>query len=138
MLANVVLFVCTCALSILAIVACYRAWKDSRITPEQREQRRRARLTERGKMGDATLTEIRDDLLVYSYDVRGAIYTASQDVSALRELMPRDLSALGPVIVKYDPKNPANSIVLSEDWSGLRGPQAPQWPPVRPDAEREA
>jgi hypothetical protein len=30
------------------------------------------------------------------------------------------LSDLGPVSVKYDPRNPANSIVVSEEWSGLR------------------
>jgi hypothetical protein len=136
---NVALFVLTCALLILAIVACYRAWSNSRVTPEQRERRRRSELTVRGKMGDATLTEVREDLLLYSYGVRGAIYTASQDVSALREHVPRDLSvALGPVVVKYDPKNPANSIVLSEEWSGLRGRAvAPQIPPAPPDAGRE-
>ena len=139
MLADSALLVFTCALLIFAIVICYRAWRGARITPEQRERRRRAELTARGKMGDATLTEVREGLLVYSYDVRGAAYTASQDVSTLREHMPQDLSvALGPVIVKYDPKNPANSIVLSEEWSGLRGrPQAPQFPPAQPNAGRQ-
>jgi hypothetical protein len=126
MLAHIALLAVTCALSILAIVACYRAWRDSRVTPEQRERRRRFKLTARGKMGDAMLTEVREDLLFYSYGVRGAMYAASQDVSALREHVPRDLSvALGPVVVKYDPKNPANSIVLSEDWSGLRPLKGP-------------
>jgi hypothetical protein len=138
MLPDVALFVFTSALLILAILAGYRAWRNSRLTPEQRELRRRSELTARGKMGDATLTEVRDDLLFYSYGVRGAIYAASQDVSALREHVPRDLSvALGPVVVKYDPKNPANSIVLSEGWSGLRGrAPAPQIPPA-PEAGRE-
>ena len=140
MLADSALLVFTCALSILAIVTWYRAWRGARVTPEQRERRRRVELTARGKMGDATLTEVREDFLVYSYGVRGAVYTASQDVSALREHMPPDLSvALGPVIVKYDPKNPANSIVLAEAWSGLRGrPQVPQSPPARADDESEA
>jgi hypothetical protein len=27
---------------------------------------------------------------------------------------------IGPVSVKYDPRNPANSIVISEQWNGLR------------------
>ena len=136
---DVALFLFTCALSILAIIACYRTWRNSRVTPEQRERRRRSELTARGKMGDATLMEVREDLLFYSYDVRGVTYTASQDASALREHVPIDLSvALGPVVVKYDPKNPANSIVLSEEWSGLRGrPPAPQYPPALPDAGRE-
>jgi len=68
--------------------------------------------------------EIRDDLLIYSYDVRGVEYTASQDISRLKSRMPGDLSAIGAVFVKYDPRNPANSIVLAEEWSGLGRRQA--------------
>ena len=73
-----------------------------------------------GKMGDAVLVEIRDDLIFFSYSVRGVEYTASQDVSALRERVPRDLSVLIAVAVKYLPQNPANSIVVAENWSGFR------------------
>jgi hypothetical protein len=48
-------------------------------------------------------------------------YTASQDISALQEQVPADLSgAIGPIYVKYDARNPANSIVLAEEWNGLR------------------
>lgn len=91
------------------------------MTPEELERRRRTVLVASGKMGDASLVEIRDDLLFYSYAVRGVGYTASQDVSALRQYLPPDFSvAIGPVFVKYDPRNPANSVVLSEEWSGLR------------------
>lgn len=98
----------------------YRAWQSSRVTPEERERRRRAILVRQGKMGDATLVEIRDDLLFYSYSVRGVEYTASQDLSALRERIPGGLSAAGPLSVKYDARNPANSIVVAEGWSGIR------------------
>jgi len=74
-------------------------------------------------MGDASLVDLRDGLLFYTYDVRGVEYTASQDVTALGQVMPSDFSlAVGPILVKYDPRNPANSIVLAEDWSGFRGP----------------
>ena len=105
----------------LAGVIGMRAWKRSRITPEERERLRRAVLVARGKMGDANLVEVRDDLLFFSYDVRGVQYTASQDISALKQYIPADLAATyGPVLVKYDPRNPANSVVLSEKWSGLR------------------
>jgi len=97
-----------------------RRWKASRVAPEERERRRRAMLVARGKMGDAVLVEVRDDLLFFSYSVRGVEYTASQDVSALRHQVPRDLSALIAVGVKYMPQNPANSIVVAEEWSGLR------------------
>ena len=71
-------------------------------------------------MGDAELVEVRDNLLFYSYGVRGVEYTASQDVTMLQEFLPQDYSAVGPVSVKYDPRNPANSIVVAERWSGLR------------------
>jgi hypothetical protein len=73
-----------------------------------------------GKMGDATLVEFRDELLFYSYAVRGVEYTASQDVTGLESYLPPDLSILGPLSVKYDARNPANSIVLAESWSGVR------------------
>ena len=116
----------TLALVLLALVGAmgYRAWQRSRITPEERERARRALLTSRGKMGDATLVEVRGEFLFYSYDVRGVEYTASQDVSLLKELLPRELSLEGPIAVKYDAKNPANSIILSEQWSGLRESKA--------------
>jgi hypothetical protein len=107
---------------LVAIVAAlgYRAWKLSRVTPEERERRRRAVLAATGKMGDATLVEFRDNNLFYSYFVRGVEYTASQEVSALADRLPDDLSNVGAVSVKYDPRNPANSIVVAEQWSGLR------------------
>jgi hypothetical protein len=110
-----------CAL-LVAIVAAlgYRAWKASRITPAEYERRRRAELALSGKMGDATLVEYRDNNLFYSYSVRGVEYTASQEVSSLRALLPEDISVAGAVSVKYDPRNPANSIVVAEQWSGLR------------------
>ncbi|SPF39909.1 conserved hypothetical protein [Candidatus Sulfopaludibacter sp. SbA4] len=111
-------------LVVLVALIGYRAWKISRVTPEERERQRRGVLVAGGKMGDATLMEIRDDLLIYSYDVRGVEYTASQDISRLKSRMPGDLSAIGAVFVKYDPRNPANSIVLAEEWSGLGRRQA--------------
>ena len=102
----------------------YRAWKLSRITPEERERQRRSTLVTKGKMGDATVMEIRGELLFYSYAVRGVEYTASQDLSTLKPYLPTDHTVLvGWVSVKYDARNPANSIVLAEQWSGLRANQ---------------
>ena len=107
-------------LTVLLATLGYRAWRDSRVTPEERERRRRDALAAHGKMADAVLVEIREDLLFYTYAVRGVEYTASQDVSALTERVPRDYSSIASVAVKFDPRNPANSIVLAEGWSGLR------------------
>jgi hypothetical protein len=108
-------------LAILVGILLYRAWQRSRVTPEERERQRRGYLVATGKMGDAVLVEIREGLLFYSYDVRGVEYTASQDISRLAEKVPADLSRVPAVCVKYDPRNPANSIVVAEEWSGLYG-----------------
>jgi predicted type IV restriction endonuclease len=97
----------------------YKAWKRSRVTPEERERQRRQWL-----VGTATLVEIRDNLIFYSYAVRGVEYTASQDVSQLSQYVITNLSVMGPVSVKYDPRNPANSIVVAEAWTGLRASKA--------------
>jgi hypothetical protein len=118
--AEAVLLALAVGLAALGALIGYRAWKRSRITPEERERRRRSALVARGKMSDAVLVEIRDDLLFYAYGVRGVEYTASQDVSMLKQQMPPDFSTIDAVSVKYDPRNPANSIVLAEQWSGLR------------------
>jgi len=85
------------------------------------ERRRRKDLQSRGKMGDANLLEFRDQSVFYSYAVGGVEYTACQDLSDLQPLLPADIwSTIGAASIKYDPRNPANSIVLCEQWSGLR------------------
>jgi hypothetical protein len=108
-------------LAVLVAIIAWRAWQRSRITPDERERRRRQWLVATGKMGDAALVEIHDDLVFYTYGVRGVEYTASQDVSKIADRVPADLSQMQSVTVKYDPKNPANSIVVAEDWTGMRG-----------------
>jgi hypothetical protein len=92
-------------------------------TPEKRERRRRLHIHATGRLGDALVTETDENLLYFSYSIRGVQYTASQDVSALRDRLPEDLSRLiGPSSMKYVSNNPANSILLCEEWSGLRPP----------------
>ena len=107
------------AVALVAVIG-FRAWKASRVTAEERERRRRALLVVRGKMADAVLVEVRDDLLFFTYAVRGVEYTASQDVSLLKEMVPRDFSSVLAVAVRFLPENPANSIVVAEEWTGLR------------------
>jgi hypothetical protein len=104
----------------LGALAGYRKWKRSRITPEERERLRRTALAGRGKLGDASLVEVRDEMLFYSYAIRGVEYIASQDMSSLHEYLPSEDTLSGPAWIRYDPKNPANSIVLAETWTGLR------------------
>jgi hypothetical protein len=94
-----------------------------RSTPEKRERGRRLTLHSSGRLGDALLTEVHENTLYYTYKVRGVQYEASQDVSSLRSQLPAEPERLiGMVGMKYLPKNPANSILICEEWSGLREP----------------
>jgi hypothetical protein len=90
--------------------------------PKDKEKHRRLEVNSNGRLGDATITDINDDAIFYEYSVRGLTYTASQDISKLRELIPADSYRLigRPASLKYSSQNPANSILLCEEWSGLR------------------
>ena len=105
---------------LLAVIG-YRAWQRSRVTAEERERRRCAQLVVTGKISDAMLVEIRENLVFYSYAVRGVEYTASQDISRLVDKAAVDFAGVSAMSVRYDPRNPANSIVVAEQWSGLLG-----------------
>jgi hypothetical protein len=110
-------------LLVAAVIYAVRKHLRGRPTAEEVERRRRVALQREGKMGDGEIVDVMTDSgsIVYSYSVAGVIYTATQDLSALQPLLPADaMTMVGPVSVKYDPRNPANSIVLCEDWSGLR------------------
>jgi len=98
-----------------------RSHYKNRPTPSELERRRRAMINAHGKMGDAQIVEIQGSYAIYSYAVRGVEYTASQDLSALQASLPADpWMAVGAATLKYDPRNPANSIIVSEKWSGIR------------------
>ena len=90
--------------------------------PKDKEKLRRMDVNANGRLGDATITDIGEDAIFYEYSVGGLTYTASQDISQLRELIPADSHRLigRPASLKYSSQNPANSILLCEDWSGLR------------------
>ena len=89
--------------------------------PRDRERRRRLHVHHRGRMGDATITDFREQIVYYSYEVRGVAYTASQDLTGLIDISAADARHLiGHAGLKYHPRNPANSIVFCEEWSGLR------------------
>ena len=90
-------------------------------TPEKRERKRRLSVNQQGRLGDALITEVTEAAIYYSYSVRGVQYAASQDISALREKLPAEPDRiLGVANLKYSAKNPANSILICEEWSGLR------------------
>lgn len=59
-------------------------------------------------------------LVVYSYSISGVNYQTAQDVTGYEERACLNKLVAGqPASVKYDPANPSNSILISDDWSGL-------------------
>jgi hypothetical protein len=99
----------------------YRAWQRSRISAEERERRRCAHIVAIGKITEALLVEIKDNLVYYSYDVQRVEYTASQDLSRFAGDPGVNFTGVCSMSTKYDPRNPANSIVVAEEWNGLHG-----------------
>jgi hypothetical protein len=103
--------------------AAMAAWvrPGTRLTPEQREEKRRAAVSRSGRMASGTTTDLTGGVISYTYTIGGVGYSAAQDLSAVLDLLPPNPETLigRPVSVKYLAHNPANSIVLSENWSGL-------------------
>ncbi len=100
-----------------------------RPSAEEIERRRRQQLALTGRITDGVIVDARTlgnedsisptpEVLVYSYSLGGLTYQCAQDVSTLPE------QVLGfridqAIQVRYDPRNPGNSILVSETWSGL-------------------
>jgi hypothetical protein len=100
-----------------------------RPSPEEIERRRREQLALTGRITDGVILDARTlsnedsvsptpEVLVYSYSIAGLIYNCAQDVSALpNEVLGFRIDQ--SVQVRYDPRNPGNSIIVSETWTGL-------------------
>lgn len=122
-----------CSLAaVLIALAIYIALRV-RGNPEKREKKRRLHVNRTGRLGDAMIIEVSENALHYSYSIRGVQYEASQDISTLRERLPAEPDRLigGVASLKYAPNNPANSILLCEEWSGLRARASVHVDPVR-------
>ena len=60
-------------------------------------------------------------LVSYSYAISGVTYHTAQDITGLESQIRLDRLAAGtPASIKYDPSNPTDSILVADDWSGLR------------------
>ena len=92
-----------------------------RITPAEREKRRRLAVNAYRRAIEGVVNESDGDFIHYQYELRGVSYSASQDVSALAAMLPDHRGILlGTASLRFDPRNPANSIVICEEWSGMR------------------
>jgi hypothetical protein len=60
-------------------------------------------------------------LVSYSYAISGVTYHTAQDITGLEGQIRFERLVTGqPASVKYDPANPSDSILVADDWSGLR------------------
>jgi hypothetical protein len=119
------------ALGFAGLSLAMAAWaRRHRKTPDQRERERRLRISTLGRITDGTVIDVSEmrlsgtdelQLIIYQYDVAGVSYEASQDVTQLRHRVDLHSCRIGlPASIKYDPTNPGNSIVIAENWTGLR------------------
>ena len=126
-----------------AIVGYALLSKKPKMEGDEFERERRDKLTQGGRIIDGTVIDVQEIeetptsrqmiLLIYTYDVAGVAYEASQDVTHLRQFIDLYSCRLGlHASVKYDPHNPGDSIVISNTWSGLR--ESPIRAKIRPAA----
>lgn len=60
-------------------------------------------------------------LVSYIYSISGVTYQTAQDITGLESQVRFERLVAGhPASVKYDPSNPSDSILVADDWSGLR------------------
>ncbi len=131
------------ALGTLALWLVFR----KRPTAEELERDRRLFLAQSGRLVDGMLLDVREievpakhpsksnpepaphtlTMLMYSYHIGGVDYECAQDITSLRDVVdPAQVRAGFPCSARYQPGNPQNSIVVAEEWSGLRMGLPPQ------------
>jgi len=124
------------ALAVVLLVAGFWLLLHKGPTPEERERARREFLSHSGRLVDGMLLDIceveapatkKDEpsrtltLLVYKCRIGGVDYESSQDITDMPDVVDvAEVRAGFPCSVRYQPGNPQNSIVVAEEWSGLR------------------
>ena len=103
-----------------------RRWR--RKSPDEVERLRRLAVNAGGRIVAGRIVELAEPveggpagpILLYEYEVAGVTYEAAQDLSALP-----GIAAAAPFLpgqttsVKYDPRQPTNSILACEGWCGI-------------------
>ena len=128
--AGVALIVCAAASAVWWV-------RRRRPTPDEIERARRALLAHTGRLVDGMLLDICEmeaedgrklTMLVYNYRIGGVDYECSQDITLLGDVAnPSEIRLGFPCTVRYHQGNPQNSIVIAEDWTGLRA-NLPEFP----------
>jgi hypothetical protein len=129
-----------------AILMIAYAFSRPAVDPEEAERRRRLHLNQVGRIAEGQVLDLAEQavesdanrkrlfrgsrpaknlrprqMVSYSYAISGVIYHTGQDITGLESQVRFDRLVAGqPASVKYDPSNPTDSILVADDWSGLR------------------
>ena len=82
------------------------------------EASRIARLSKTGRMVDGKIIDAVSDndgrilQVSYTYEIAGVQYESSQELSDLQRQRPRDYAPGKQIVIRYDPRRPANSVVV--------------------------
>lgn len=82
------------------------------------EASRIARLAKTGRMADGEILDAVTDAdgkilqVTYSYTLAGVQYESSQDLSATQQERSHQYAPGRQIVIRYDPRQPANSIVV--------------------------
>ena len=115
--------------------------------PEEEERQRRLHLNQIGRIAEGQIVELVEHppvskearkglfgagarpladmrprhLVSYSYLISGVTYQTAQDITGLESQIRLERLVAGqPASIKYDASNPSDSILVADDWSGLR------------------
>ena len=114
--------------------------------PEEAERKRRLHLNQIGRIAEGQVVELVNHtveeasaskrlfggkarplgnklrhIVSYSYSISGVTYQTGQDITGLESQVRLERLVAGqPASIKYDPSNPIDSILVADDWSGLR------------------
>jgi len=114
--------------------------------PDEAERKRRLHLNQIGRIAEGQVVELLQHpveeepapkglfsskprplgsrfrhIVSYSYSISGVTYQTGQDITGLESQVRLERLVAGqPASIKYDPSNPVDSILVADDWSGLR------------------
>lgn len=132
--------------SALALALLVYAFAHPKVNAEEVERRRRLHLNHIGRIAEGQVVELSEQpapaeehhgllgsrakklpdlrpryMVAYSYSISGVTYHTAQDITGLEsQVQFGRLMAGQQASVKYDPSNPSDSILVADDWSGLR------------------
>lgn len=133
--------------SILAVLLVVYAFVRPKVDAEEAERKRRLHLNHIGRIAEGQVVELSEHpaepeeekrglfggkakaladlrprhMVSYSYSISGVTYHTAQDITGLESQVRFERLVAGQqASVKYDPSNPSDSILVADDWSGLR------------------